>query len=57
MGKLQHGFQRKHRTNSAGLVIQSIIAHALDENQFCIMANIDLSAAFDKVIVLSDVIV
>ena len=41
------GFKRKHSSNSAGRVIQFIIAHALDEDQFCLMANIDLSAAFD----------
>ena len=46
-GKSQHGFKRKHSTNLAGLVIQSMIAHALDEDKFCLMANIDLSAAMN----------
>ena len=39
-GKSKHGFKRKLSTNSVGLVIQSIIAHALDEDQFCSIANI-----------------
>ena len=48
-GKSQHGFKSKHSTNSAGKVIQSIIARALDDNKYAIMATLDLSSAFDVV--------
>ena len=30
-------------------MLQTIIAHALDDNNFAIMASLDLSAAFDMV--------
>ncbi len=37
----QHGFQRKHSTNTAGLLIQSLIARASDEDQYAI-SSLDL---------------
>ena len=48
-GKQQHGFKAKHSTASAGLVLQSLIARALDEDNHVILASLDLSAAFDFV--------
>ena len=36
-------------TNTAGLALQSIIAKALDDDNFVLMASLDLSAAFDVV--------
>ena len=48
-GKEQHGFKPKRSTATAGLVIQSIISHALDQNNYALMASLDLSAAFDVV--------
>ena len=48
-GKLQHGFKQKRSTATAGLMLQSILTRALDNDNFPIMSSIDLSAAFDVV--------
>jgi hypothetical protein len=48
-GVEQHGFKAQKSTASAGLIIQSIIARAVDSDNFALMASIDLSAAFDLV--------
>ena len=48
-GKAQHGFKRKHSTATASLTIQSLLASALNDDNFAIMASMDLSAAFDVV--------
>jgi hypothetical protein len=48
-GKQQHGFKKGCSTLSLGLEIQSLIARALDEDHYAIMASLDLSAAFDVV--------
>ena len=48
-GVEQHGFKAQKSTASAALIIQSIIARAVDSNNFALMASIDLSAAFDLV--------
>ena len=48
-GKSQHGFKRKHSTATASLVVQSLIASALDEDKFALMASLDLSSGFDVV--------
>ena len=48
-GKPQHGFKKKHSTNTAGLKIQSILARALNDGEYAIMASLDLSSAFDVV--------
>ena len=48
-GKPQHGFKKNHSTCSLGLTVQSVLSHALDENNYALMASIDLSAAFDVV--------
>ena len=47
--KLNVGFKRKRSTASLYLTIQTIIAQALDEDNYAIMASLDLSAAFDMV--------
>ena len=47
-GVEQHGFKNSKSTASAGLIIQSILSRALDSGNFSLLANIDLSAAFDK---------
>jgi hypothetical protein len=48
-GQEQHGFKKSKSTASAGFVIQSIISRALDENNYMVMASVDLTAAFDLV--------
>ena len=48
-GKQQHGFKKTKSTATAGLILQSIIARATDENNYVLMASLDLSAAFDLV--------
>ena len=48
-GKPQHGFKKKHSTKTAGIKLQSILARALDDNNYAIMATLDLSSAFDVV--------
>ena len=48
-GENQHGFKRKRSTTTAGLAIQSALARALDLGEFALMANLDLSSAFDVV--------
>ena len=48
-GVEQHGFKAQKSTASAALIIQSIIARAVDLDNFALMASIDLSAAFDLV--------
>ena len=48
-GKEQHGFKKGRGTSSAGLQLQSLIARALDDDEFVAMASLDLSAAFDVV--------
>ena len=53
-GVNQHGFKRKQSTSTAGLEIQSEIARALDSNKYSIMASLDLSSAFDIVILLQN---
>jgi hypothetical protein len=47
--KSQHGFKKNHSTNSAALMLQSVLASALDENKYALMSSLDLSAAFDVV--------
>ena len=48
-GKQQHGFKINKSTATCGLLLQSIIARATDENNYVLMASLDLSAAFDIV--------
>ena len=48
-GKHQHGFKRNRSTTTLSLQLQSIIARALDEDNYVAMASLDLSAAFDVV--------
>ena len=48
-GKQQHGFVKGKSTATAGLLIQSMIARALDDNEVVLLASLDLSAAFDIV--------
>ena len=48
-GRQQHGFTKNKSTLTAGLLLQSLIARALDEDSYVAMASIDLSAAFDMV--------
>ena len=48
-GKQQHGFKKTKSTATLGLQIQSLIARALDDSNFVLMASVDLSAAFDVV--------
>ena len=48
-GTEQHGFKTKRSTNTAGLVLQSVLSHSLNNNNYALMASLDLSAAFDVV--------
>jgi hypothetical protein len=48
-GKQQHGFKKNKSTLTAGLLLQSLIARATDDNNYALMASLDLSAAFDLV--------
>ena len=48
-GSSQHGFKKGKSTATAGLTIQSLLSHALDQNKYALMSSIDLSAAFDVV--------
>jgi hypothetical protein len=48
-GKPQHGFKSNHSTMTAGLKIQSVIARALNDDEYALMASLDLSSAFDVV--------
>ena len=48
-GKQQHGFMKNKSTITAGLILQSLIARALDNDCYVALAGIDLSAAFDVV--------
>ena len=48
-GKQQHGFIKNKSTVIAGLVLQSLIARAIDDDCCVALASIDLSAAFDVV--------
>ena len=43
-GSEQHGFKKSKSTSTAGLVIQSIISRALDENNYVLMSSVDLTA-------------
>ena len=47
--KGQHGFKTGKSTNTAGLIVQSLIARALDKDNYALLASIDLSSAFDVV--------
>ena len=48
-GDSQHGFKQDRSTITTALNIQSIISRAIDENNFYVLASLDLSAAFDLV--------
>ena len=48
-GKQQHGFKKCKSTTTLALQIQSLIARALDDDNYVLMASIDLSAAFDVI--------
>ena len=48
-GKQQHGFMRNKITVTVGLLLQSLITRALDDDNYVAMAGIDFSAAFDIV--------
>ena len=48
-GTKQHGFKKKHSTDTAGLEIQSKISGWCDKNEHVTVTSLDLSAAFDVV--------
>ena len=48
-GNQQHCFKKGRGTATAGLLLQSLIARALDDDCYVALASIDLSAAFDVV--------
>ena len=53
----QHGFKKKHSTASLSLKIQSLIAHALDDNDVSVMASLDLSAALISGILVTNSVI
>jgi len=48
-GNNQHGFKKERSTITASLDIQSRVAALMDQDQYVVMASLDLSAAFDVV--------
>ncbi len=48
-GVNQHGFKKARSTSTLTTKIQSLIAGALDEDNYVLLASLDLSAAFDIV--------
>jgi hypothetical protein len=48
-GANQHGFKKGRSTSALSAELQSIIGHALDENEYLLMASLDLILAFDLV--------
>ena len=48
-GKQQQGFKKCKSTSTLALQLQSLIARALDEDNYVLMVSVDLSAAFDVV--------
>jgi hypothetical protein len=49
MGKQQHEFKNGRSTLTLGIKVQSLIALALHEDNYVIMASLDLSASFKVV--------
>ncbi len=47
--KGQHGFKKKRSTSTLSIELQSVISRALDEDEYVMVASLDLSAAFDVV--------
>ena len=47
-GKQQHGFMKNKSMVTAGIVLQSLIARAMDDDCYVALAGIDLSAALQK---------
>ena len=45
----QHGFKKGKSTATISLTIQSLIARALDDDNYVLMSSLDLSSAFDVV--------
>ena len=48
-GESQHGFKAERSTITAALAIQSVIARAIDQDDYYVLGSLDLSAAFDVV--------
>ena len=48
-GKRQHGFKKTKSTSTAGTLLQSMIARAVDNKCYAVMASLDLTMAFDMV--------
>jgi hypothetical protein len=48
-GENQHGFKQKRSTSPLAVKLQSLIARALDEDKYVLVASLDLSSAFDVV--------
>ena len=48
-GENQHGFKQKRSTSTLSVKLQSLIARALDEDKYVLVASLDLSSAFDVV--------
>jgi hypothetical protein len=48
-GASQHGFKRGRSTTTLSAKLQSIITRALDKDKYVLVANLNLSAAFNVV--------
>jgi hypothetical protein len=45
----QHGFKKNRSTSTLSANLQSIIARALDNEEFALLASLELSSGFDVV--------
>ena len=54
MGSNQHGFKHNKSTSALLAELQSTIGIDLDENEYALMASLDLTVAFDIVNVIFD---
>ena len=50
LNKYAFGFKQGKSTITAGLAIQSLIARALDNDEYFVLGSLDLSVAFDVVV-------
>jgi hypothetical protein len=48
-GENQYGFKKGHSTFTIFAKIQLLIAHALDDDEYVLLASLDLSSVFDLV--------
>ncbi len=47
--KRQHRFRKQRSTTTAGKELQSILAHAMDNSDYAVVASLDLNVVFDVI--------